>query len=453
MVEAYRPLLEKIASGEATVSVLGMGYVGLPLALELSGRFRTLGYDIEKAKIDRLKEGRSYIDDIPDRRLRRHLGKKFLPTNEMTDMIGSDFFIICVPTPLVHDHKPDLSFIWTASKLISRLIQKGAFVILESTTYPGTTEEVVGPVIEKSGLRAGADFGLAFSPERVDPGNKKWNIRNTPKIVGGISPLCTEICEKLYGSVISARIVRVSDPKTAEAAKLVENIFRATNIALVNELALIFEKMDIDTWEVIEAAATKPFSFMAHHPGPGVGGHCIPLDPFYMSYRAEQFGIIPRFIHQAGVINEYMRTHVVNLVRKGLAAKHKKLMGSRILVLGAAYKKNISDTRESPAVSIIEELNTLGAHTAYYDPFVPELRTREGLLKCVELGGDYVRSADAAIIATGHDVFRNINQLKLKDDAVIVDCFNLLGNVKTKWPVIFLGKPSPDNRPVKPSKK
>jgi UDP-N-acetyl-D-glucosamine dehydrogenase len=443
MSETLAPLFDKIETRTASICVLGLGYVGLPLALAFAKLYRTTGFDTEKTKIEDLNAGRSYIDDISSHQLRASRGKTFFPTNDINDLSANDIYIICVPTPLVENHKPDLSYIWTASKLISKFIQKGAFVILESTTYPGTTEEIVGPIIEKMGLQPGTDFGLAFSPERVDPGNKKWHINNTPKIVGGINDLSTEIAAKLYGSIISAPIVKVSDAKTAEAAKLIENIFRATNIALVNELALIFERMGIDTWEAINAAATKPFSFMAHYPGPGVGGHCIPLDPFYLSYRAEQFGMISRFIHQAGLINEYMRTHVINLVRDGLHTKKKKLMGSKILVLGVAYKKNISDTRESPALTIVDELNNLGARLAYIDPFVPECRFKAGLLKSEDSQGDFVRQADAVIIATNHDAFLNIGQFPIKDDAVIIDCFNLLGNIKTKWPVISLGKPFP----------
>ncbi|MEM4729868.1 MAG: nucleotide sugar dehydrogenase [Thermoplasmata archaeon] len=424
---------------------MGLGYVGLPLAMAFAQKFKTIGYDINGSIIEQLKFGRSNIDDIPNFIIRKYLKKTFFPTSNENNLKGCDFYIICVPTPLGPNHKPDLTYIMDASQRIRRNIKKGAFVILESTTYPGTTEEVVGPIIEEGGLKAGIDFGLAFSPERIDPGNKKWRLDNTPKVIAGITPECTDICERLYSTVIKAKLIRVSNPRTAEAVKLVENIFRGVNIALVNELALIFEKMGIDTWEVIDAAATKPHSFMAHYPGPGVGGHCIPLDPFYMAYKAEQYGIIPRFITTAGLINEYMPTHVVNLLQNAMAIRGKRIRDSRILLLGVAYKKNISDVRGSPAIEIIKELRAAGAKVSYYDPYVPAIKLQHNNLKSQKIKSDFIKQADAVIITTNHDEFRKINSFPFKKDALIIDCFNHLKNIKTKWPIICLGKPNNAN--------
>ena len=438
--KALIPLLKKIEKGTAHIGILGMGYVGLPLAMAFSKKFITTGYEPDLTKIDKLLKGISYIDDISNEQIKAKLKKKFFPSYDIDSLEDVDFFIICVPTPLGNNHEPDLSYIIDASKTIANVIKKGSFVILESTTYPGTTDEIVGPILEESGLKIGIDFGLAFSPERIDPGNKKWTINNTPKVVGGINDQCTEIASRLYSSITSAKIVKVKDAKTAESVKLVENIFRGVNIALVNELALIFEKMGIDTWEVIDAAATKPHSFMAHYPGPGVGGHCIPLDPFYLSYRAQQFGIIPRFIQSAGAINEYMTIHVINLIRMVLSKKNKKVRGSKILLLGVAYKGNISDVRESPGIKIIEGLNHLGAIVKFYDPCVERIKTSSGSVNMEPTDGQFFKNADIAVITTNHEKFKQIIPKYLDKRISIVDCCNLLNSCNIQNKIYYLGK-------------
>jgi UDP-N-acetyl-D-glucosamine dehydrogenase len=309
-------------------------------------------------------------------------------------------------------------------------LRKDQFIILESTTYPGTTEEVVLPILESSGLKVIEDFGLAYSPERIDPGNTKYNVSNTPKVVGGINDECTDIASKLYGSIIE-HIVPVQDARTAEAVKIVENIFRNVNIALVNELALIFEKMKIDTWEVIDAAATKPYGFMPFYPGPGIGGHCIPLDPFYMSYKAKKYGFIPRFIETSGEINNFMRIHAVNLIERGLKQVDKRVYGSTVAVMGLAYKKDIADTRESPAEKIIEELVNLGVKVKVYDPHALSIKTRIGTFHSEESMESALNNSDCAVFVTDHTAFKEFNlqeAVKVMSSPVIVDCKNMFSN-------------------------
>jgi len=340
-----------------------------------------------------------------------------------------------VPTPLREDKTPDLSYVKDAARTVGRILRRGQFVILESTTYPGTTEEVLIPILEEeSGLKVIEDFGVAYSPERIDPGNKRYKIENTPKVVGGLTPEFTELASMLYGSVIE-KIVPVKDCKTAEAVKMLENVFRNVNIALVNELALIFEKMGIDIWEVIEAAKTKPYGFMAFYPGPGVGGHCIPVDPYYLSYRAKQFGIIPRFIETAGEINNYMPVHTVNLAETGLRKIGRKIRGAKVAVLGLAYKADISDTRESPAIKIIEELIERGAQVKVYDPYVKSVRTKFGTFRVTETLEDILKWSDCVIFVTDHSLFKEKMEEILKifgetsTKKVIVDSRNIFEKV------------------------
>lgn len=424
-------LARKIENYTACVGIIGLGYVGLPLAIAFSKKFHTVGYDIYLKCIEDLLNGKSHILDVLDSTLQIYLGKSFFPTKNPEDLKKCDFLIICVPTPLSEQKEPDLSYIKNSCKTISTILKKGQFVILESTTYPGTTEEIVLPILESSGLKVIDDFGLAYSPERIDPGNKYFNVESTPKIVGGINEEATEIAALLYGSVIS-NIVRVKDAKTAEAVKIVENIFRNVNIALVNELALIFEKMGIDTWEVIDAASSKPYGFMPFYPGPGIGGHCIPLDPYYMSYRAKKFGFIPRFIETSGEINSFMGVHAVNLIEKGLAKVNKRIYGSKVAVLGLAYKKNIDDTRESPSIKIIEELVNLGAHVKVYDPFASSIKTKPKKFYSEAKIEDALKDSDCAIFVTDHDSFRDldINEVcKLMKYPICIDCKNLFQKV------------------------
>jgi len=420
-------LLLKIKNKTAKIGIIGLGYTGLPLAMAFAKKFDVVGYDIDEKIINQLLNGKSHVLDVSDKELKKYLNKTFNPTTNYKELGKCDFIIICVPTPLTAEKEPDLRYVKNASKIIAEILRKGHFVILESTTYPGTTEEIVTPILKKSGLKAGIDFGIAHSPERIDPGNKSYTVEKIPKIVGGINKECTEIAATLYSSIIK-KVVKVRDTRTAEAVKMVENIFRNVNIALVNELSLIFEKMGINIWEVIDAASTKPYGFMAFYPGPGVGGHCIPLDPFYMSYIAKRYGFIPRFIETAGEINEFMKIHVVNLVEKGLRKVNKKIEGVKIAVMGLAFKKNIDDARESPSIEIIEELVNLGAKVKVYDPYVKSIKTRVGDFYSEEDIETVLRNADCAIFIVDHDIFRELeieHIRKLMRYPVIIDCKNI----------------------------
>ena len=424
-------LLIKIKTKTATIGIIGLGYTGLPLAIAFAKKFNVVGYDIKEKTVNLLLSGKSHILDVGDDDLKQYLNESFYPTDDHKDLEKCDFIIICVPTPLTAEKEPDLVYIKSACETIVRILRlrlrRGQFVILESTTYPGTTEEVVIPILERSGLKAGVDFGVAYSPERIDPGNKKYTVEKIPKVVGGLNEECTEIAAELYGSIIE-KVVKVNDAKTAEAVKMVENIYRNVNIALVNELSLIFEKMGINTWEVIDAAATKPYGFMPFYPGPGVGGHCIPLDPFYMSYIAKRYGFIPRFIETSGEINEFMKVHVVNLVEKGLKEVGKKIRGAKITVMGLAYKKNIDDARESPSIKIIEELVNLGAEIKVYDPYVNSIKIKVGEFYSEKNMENALRGADCAVFVVDHDVFKEKGMgwmRGLMGSPVVVDCKNL----------------------------
>lgn len=426
-----KDLIQKVESGNAIIGILGMGYVGLPLAISFAKRFNVLGFDVNQVLINNLQHGKSYISDVSPEDIDRVLGQSFSPTTDSSKLNDCDFLIICVPTPLTKDKKPDLSYIKRACEIISGFLNKGQFVILESTTYPGTTDEVVVPMLEVSNLKAGTDFGVAFSPERIDPGNKDYTIDKIPKIVGGINEECTKIAALLYASIIS-EVICVSDARTAEAVKMVENVFRNVNIALVNELALIFEKMGINCWEVIRAASTKPYGYIPFYPGPGVGGHCIPLDPFYLSYQAKKCGIIPRFIEASGEINEFMKVHVINLIRKGLNEEKKGIFGSKILVLGLAYKKNIGDIRESPSKDIIEELVISGAIVTVFDPFVGSINTDVGEFYSELSIKDAFKNIDCAVVMIDHDVFTNMNLAEITSKnrlPLIIDCKNVFNNL------------------------
>ncbi len=420
-------LLTKIKTKSATIGIMGLGYVGLPMAIAFSNKFNVVGYDVSENTINHLLNGRSHIADVLSEDIKKYLGKSFQPTNDDKTLGECNFIIICVPTPLTDEKEPDLSYIKSACATISKILRKGQFVILESTTYPGTTEDVVIPALEKTGLKAGKDFGVAYSPERIDPGNKEYTVEKIPKIVGGVNEDCTELAAMLYESIID-KVVKVRDTKTAEAVKIVENIFRNVNIALVNELSLIFEKMGIDTWDVVDAAATKPYGFMPFYPGPGIGGHCIPLDPFYMSYAAKRYGFIPRFIETSGEINEFMRVHAVNLVEKGLKHVDKEMYGAKVVVMGLAYKKNIDDARESPSIKIIEELANRGADVRVYDPYVKSIKTNVGEFYSEKSIEDGLMGVDCAVFVVDHDVFREMKVKGIKElmgSPVIVDCKNL----------------------------
>ena len=435
-------LIEKIATHKACIGIIGLGYVGLPLSLAFAKKYSVIGYDIDPDLITGLLKGNSHICDISNDELQEALTSSFCPSDKITDLKKADFIIICVPTPLDQEKIPDLTYIKLACSAIASVLSPGMFIILESTTYPGTTLEVVKPILETTGYIAGQDFGLAYSPERIDPGNLAFSVADIPKVVGGIDESCTHTAAALYGSIIE-EIITVSDTTTAESVKMVENIFRNVNIALVNELSLIFEQMGVNIWEIIDAAATKPYGFMPFYPGPGIGGHCIPLDPYYMSYKAKKFGFIPQFIEKSGEINEFMPFHVVNLIEKGLNRVKKSIFGSDIAVLGLTYKRDLSDTRETPACEVIDELSRLGAHIRVFDPYIAQLTTRLGSYYSKATLEDAIAGADCAVFLIDHSRFSSLNLdllIKTMKNPVIVDCKNIFINPGSETIYLGLGK-------------
>ncbi len=418
-------LIEKLKNRKARLSVLGLGYVGLPLAVAYAkAGFEVVGFDLSAEKVDQVNNRRSYIIDISDEELAEAVKPGGLrATTDFSELATCDACNICVPTPLGKTRDPDISYIQSAVASISATMHAGMLVILESTTYPGTTEEVILPILSKDGLVVGKDFFLAFSPERVDPGNATYTTINIPKVVGGVTPACTEVARHLYSQVMNT-VVPVSSVRVAETVKLLENTFRSVNIAMVNELALMCSAMDIDVWEVIAGASTKPFGFMPFYPGPGLGGHCIPIDPFYLSWKAKQYGSEARFIELAGQINGAMPKHVVSLTANALNTRKKALNGSKVLVVGVAYKPAIDDLRESPALDIIELLTKAGAVVSWYDPHVPELPAG--------IHGEHLRAwdkaalgaFDAAVIVTPHPGVDH--KVLLGAGPVVVDSRNAL---------------------------
>ena len=418
-------LLTKISSRKANIGVVGLGYVGLPLAVEFAKvGFRVTGIDSDQQKTDMINSGKSYIHDVPNELTRSLVQNgKLCATVDYQILAEIDVVNICVPTPLSKTKDPDMSFIVKAAGEVASSLREGQLIILESTTYPGTTEEIILPILENTGLQVGRDFFLAFSPERIDPGNRKYSVRNIPKVVGGITPKCTELAVSLYENVVE-RVVPVSCTEVAEMSKLLENTFRSVNIGLANELALMCNRLGINVWEVIDAAATKPFGFMPFYPGPGLGGHCIPVDPFYLSWKAKQNGFEARFIELAGRVNRAMPLYVVSRITDALNERNKSVNGSKILVLGVAYKKCVSDTRESPALDIIELLEKKGAKLSYSDPYVPNLRLSGNVLTSQALDERTLRAADCCVIVTDHNNFdyQKITQFS----NLIVDCRNAL---------------------------
>jgi len=403
-------LQDKITNRTARVAVIGLGYVGLPLATAFAkAGFRTTGVELNQRKVDSIAAGRSYIPDVPDEDLAVHVQSGRLSATPDYDVLRDvDAIFICVPTPYDAQRAPDLSYIRSASDGIQPRLKPGQLIVLQSTTYPGTTEEIVLPILEQSGLKAGTDFYLAFSPERIDPGNKQWSAYNTPKVVGGLTPECTQLAADLLRQM-GAPVYPVSSPRAAELTKLLENTFRAVNIALVNELALLTERMGIDFWEVVEAARTKPFGFMPFFPGPGVGGHCIPVDPYYLSWKAREYDYYTEFIELAGEVNQAMPYHVVDLVCQALSMRGKPLNGARVLVLGVAFKPDIDDARNSPAERVIELLLARGTDVRYHDPYVPRFHVGadvfhrdEVWLESVPLNGQEIAAADCVVVVTGH---------------------------------------------------
>ena len=405
-------LREKIDSRTAEVAVIGLGYVGLPLALEFARvGFSVTGVDVDARKVEALNQGRSYLADVSAQEVAEqvHTGRLHA-TMDYDALRAADVIFICVPTPFDAMKAPDLSFVRAAAEGIARRLRREQLIILQSTTYPGTTEEVVQPILERSGLKAGVDFYLAFSPERIDPGNRVWTFRNTPKVVGGQTPEGAELARALLACITPAVHV-VSSPRAAEMTKLLENIFRSVNIALVNELALLAERMGIDFWEVIEAAATKPFGFMPFHPGPGVGGHCIPVDPYYLSWKARAYDFYTKFIELAAEVNGDMPYHVADLVRKALGCRGKSLRGARVFILGVAFKRDVDDARNSPAERLIELLWAEGAEVRYHDPYVPHFSVgpdvflrEEVALDSAPLTEEELRWSDCVVIVSGHSV-------------------------------------------------
>jgi UDP-N-acetyl-D-glucosamine dehydrogenase len=396
---AEPPTQDSIAQG-TKVGIVGLGYVGLPLAVAFAEQgVEVVGLDVDPARVEALGLGESYVEDVPDSALAA-LGGSFTATTEYGELAAVDTIVVCVPTPLTDSREPDLSYLEAAGRALAGVIREGQTVILESTTYPGTTREVLGPLLEESGLEAGRDFHLAFSPERIDPGRTDYTIRTTPKLVGGIDPESTESAARTYG-LICDEVVRLSGPDAAELAKLLENVFRSVNIALVNELAQLCERLDIDVWEVVDAASTKPFGFMRFDPGPGMGGHCLPIDPFYLAFRAKQYDFPPEFVELAGKINQSQPEFCVSLAERVLNDAGLPVKGSKVLVLGVAYKPGVGDTRESPAIRIISMLEDLGSEVSFHDPHVEVLgKGRAGVPLEPALG-----EADLAIIVTAHPEF------------------------------------------------
>ena len=400
-------LLCKIAKREAKIAVAGLGYVGLPLAVEFAeAGFQVVGLDVQADKVQQINAGCSYIDDVSQERVQSLRQSGLLrATCDYEDIRSVDAISICVPTPLRKTRDPDMSYIIQAAKSIAKICQPGMLIVLESTTYPGTTEEIILPEITREKLAAGGDVFVAYSPERVDPGNQTYTVRNTPKVVGGITAHCTDVATALYSAAVDS-IIKVSSPTAAEMVKLLENTFRAVNIGLVNEMALMCDKLDIDVWEVINAAATKPFGYMPFFPGPGLGGHCIPVDPHYLSWKLKTLNYNARFIELASEINTSMPYYVVEKVTEALNNQERAVRGSRILVLGVAYKGDVDDVRESPALDIISLLRHRGAAVCYHDPHVPEIYLENELhLRSEAYSACLLQSADCIVVVTDHSVF------------------------------------------------
>lgn len=400
-------LLDKIQNRTAIVGVIGLGYVGLPLAVEKAkAGYQVIGFDVNQKRVDMVNQGHNYIGDVMPEELTQMIAdRKLTATADYHMMAQVDAVAICVPTPLDKYQQPDVSYVTNSTREIAKYLHPGMLVVLESTTYPGTTEEVVKPILEATGYKAGEDFFLAFSPERVDPGNKYYNTKNTPKVVGGMTPVCTQIAAALYRNVLEGEIFTVSSPAVAEMEKLLENTFRNINIALVNEMAILCNKMGIDVWEVIDAAATKPYGFMPFYPGPGLGGHCIPIDPFYLTWKAREYDYHTRLIEIAGEINNYMPEFVVERVMKILNKQRKALNGANVLLLGVAYKNDIDDMRESPVLKVLDYLKKEQACVSYNDPCIPSFKHDGVEWISVPLTEDVLRGADIVIITTNHSQY------------------------------------------------
>ncbi|OGQ77438.1 MAG: UDP-N-acetyl-D-glucosamine dehydrogenase [Deltaproteobacteria bacterium RIFOXYA12_FULL_58_15] len=429
-----RELIDRFEKGEAVIGIVGLGYVGLPLILTYGKKkFKTLGFDIDPKKVEALKAGRSYIKHIPTARIKELVDSgSFDATTDFNRVPEADALLLCVPTPLNKNREPDMRFIVSTAEGIGPHLRKGQIVVLESTTYPGTTDELLKDILERtSGLKAGEDFVLAYSPEREDPGNPNFDTQRIPKVVGAMSAEGLEAAVALYRAALD-KVIPVSSTRVAEMTKLLENIFRSVNIALVNEMKVVCERMGVDVWEVIDAAASKPFGFMPFYPGPGLGGHCIPIDPFYLTWKAREYELNTRFIELAGEVNTNMPHYVIERTASALNAHKKPLNGSRILVLGAAYKRDIDDMRESPSLRVIELLQETGAEVSYHDPYVPRLpkMRRYNLdMESVALNAKSLHSYDAVIIVTDHT---NVDyEMVVANAPLIIDTRNATRNITT----------------------
>ncbi len=420
-------LKEKILNRSALVGVIGLGYVGLPLAVEKAkAGFKVVGFDIQRRRVDMVNQGQNYIGDVVSEDLQKLVREgKLFATNDFERLKECDVVAICVPTPLDKFKQPDLTYIVNTSKDIAQRLHKEMLVVLESTTYPGTTEEVVKPILESTGLKCEEDFYLAFSPERVDPGNLIYKTKNTPKVVGGVGEKSAEVAKLLYESVLEAPVFLVSSPKEAEMSKILENTFRIVNIALINEMAILAEKMKINIWEVIEAASTKPFGFMPFYPGPGVGGHCIPIDPFYLTYKAREYDYHTRLIELAGEINDYMPEYVVHRAMQLLNERKKCMNGSKVLLVGIAYKGDIDDVRESPALKVLENLERNLADVIVVDPYVEKFNYRGRERKTEKLSKELCNWADITIITTAHKNRVDYNMI-VENSQLVFDTKNVL---------------------------
>jgi UDP-N-acetyl-D-glucosamine dehydrogenase len=432
-------LLERLNARTATIGIVGLGYVGLPLAVAFAeAGFNVIGLDLDSRKTDALNGGVSYIPDIPSEKVAPLTASgKLKATTQYADLGKADAVSICVPTPLTKTKDPDMSYVVSATESLVQVAHAGMLIVLESTTYPGTTDEVVVPRLEKTGLKVGENIFVAFSPERIDPGNAKYGVKNTPKVVGGVTESCQETVCVYYGAIID-QVVPVSSPTAAELVKLLENTFRAVNIGLVNEMALMCDKLGVDVWEVINAAATKPFGFMPFYPGPGLGGHCIPIDPLYLSWKLKTLNYTARFIELASEINTSMPIYVVNKVADALNDEAKAVRGSKVVVLGVAYKKDIDDVRESPALDVIHLLEERGAQVAYHDPYVPSIRMENGrLAHSSPMTAELLAKADCVVVITNHSVFDY--QWILEHSHLIVDTRNAVRVLKAPATVRVIG--------------
>lgn len=426
-------LLKKINDREITVGVVGLGYVGLPLAVEKAkAGFKTIGFDVQKAKVDLVNEGHNYIGDVVDEDLKKIVERGMLKaTTDFSFVKDVDFIAICVPTPLDKHQQPDISYVKSSAEAIAKHLKKGTMVVLESTTYPGTTEELLKPILESSGLKCGEDFYLGFSPERVDPGNKQFKTKNTPKVVGAIGSDAREVIAAMYRAVLEGDVYEVSSPAVAEMEKILENTYRNINIGLANEMAILCNRMGIDYWEVVDAAKTKPYGFQAFYPGPGLGGHCIPLDPYYLSWKAREYGFHTSMIESSMMVNDRMPEYCVERSMAILNRHKKALNGSKVLVLGVAYKNDIDDYRESPAIRVIDELKKVGACVDFYDPWIAEYKNNGQIFKGIEgIDDSVIASYDLIVITAAHT---NVDYDMIQKNAkAIFDTRNAMKDIKNR---------------------